>query len=357
MAYFLNLFSPETWQAFGKAGAGVTGFRRRHTGMAGRVHPGDIFLCYMVRLSRWCGALEVESEAYDDDSPIFDDPDPFTVRFRVKSLVLLEFESSIPIRDDKMWTSLSITNKHEKGSRAWSAFFRNSLNSVPDGDGNYLLNSLKSQQADPQTFPLTEKDKRELAGQVIGPVGKVAVIPGDREERGSRESIEMQAKVAGIGVAMGFRIWVPRNNRAGILKCLPKETHKAFLEELPLNYDDTTLRTVEQIDVIWLNRRSMARAFEVEHTTAIYSGLLRMADLLALQPNMDIRLHIVAPEAKREKVLKEIRRPVFSLLERGPLYKQCSFLSYDSINSLNENPHLSHMSHSILSEYEESTEV
>ena len=28
---------------------------------------------------------------------------------------------------------------------------------------------------------------------------------------------------------------------------------------------------------------------------AIYSGLLRMADLLALQPNMNIRLHIVAP--------------------------------------------------------------
>jgi hypothetical protein len=32
----------------------------------------------------------------------------------------------------------------------------------------------------------------------------------------------------------------------------------------------------------------MARAFEIEHTTAVYPGLLRMADLLALQPNMDI---------------------------------------------------------------------
>jgi len=44
-----------------------------------------------------------------------------------------------------------------------------------------------------------------------------------------------------------------------------------------------------------------------------------MADLLALQPNMDIRLPIVAPIAKREKVFQESRRPVFSLLERGPL--------------------------------------
>ena len=63
----------------------------------------------------------------------------------------------------------------------------------------------------------------------------------------------------------------------------------------------------------------MTRAFEIEHTTAIYSGLLRMADLLALQPNMDIRLHIVAPAERRERVLREIRRPVFSLLDRAAI--------------------------------------
>ena len=72
---------------------------------------------------------------------------------------------------------------------------------------------------------------------------------------------------------------------------------------------------------------------------------------------MDIRLHIVAPSDKRDKVLREIRRPVFSLLERGPLYDQCSFLSYDSIDSLAEAPHLSHMSDTIIKEYEEIAEV
>ena len=38
-----------------------------------------------------------------------------------------------------------------------------------------------------------------------------------------------------------------------------------LLERLPLNYDDTTLRTIEQIDVLWLKGRSIRRAFEVEH--------------------------------------------------------------------------------------------
>ena len=99
------------------------------------------------------------------------------------------------------------------------------------------------------------------------------------------------------------------------------------------------------------------RAFEIEHTTAIYSGLLRMADLLALQPNMDIRLHVVAPADRRDQVLREIRRPVFSLLDRGPLYEQCSYLSYDSIQSLGETPNLSYMKDTIVGEYEETTEV
>ncbi len=78
----------------------------------------------------------------------------------------------------------------------------------------------------------------------------------------------------------------------------------------------------------------------MEHTTSVYSGILRMADLLALQPNMDIQLHIVAPEAKREKVFQEIRRPVFSLLDRGPLAESCTYLSYDALHEIAQLKHL-----------------
>ena len=108
-----------------------------------------------------------------------------------------------------------------------------------------------------------------------------------------------------------------------------------------------------QRSLVWLKGRSIVRAFEVEHTTAIYSGLLRMADLLAFQPNMAIRLHIVAPEERREKVFSEIRRPVFSLLERGPLSESCTFMSYDSVQDLAGQGHLQHLSDSVIDEYVE----
>ena len=176
-------------------------------------------------------------------------------------------------------------------------------------------------------------------------------LPTDALE--PRQSYRIQAALAHIGTKLGFRIWVPRSDRQNVLALVPADKHGLFLEELPLNYDDLTLKTIEQIDVIWMKNRSMSRAFEVEHTTAIYSGLLRMADLLALQPNMDIRLHVAAPLDRRNKVRQEILRPTFSLLERGPLYKMCTYLPYSAVEEMNSLPHLEHMNGSIVEKYEE----
>jgi len=68
---------------------------------------------------------------------------------------------------------------------------------------------------------------------------------------------------------------------------------------------------------------------------------------------MSIALHIVAPGERREKVLAEIRRPVFSLLEHQPLAKKCSFISYEDLKTIMALPHLSHIADSVLSEYED----
>lgn len=195
------------------------------------------------------------------------------------------------------------------------------------------------------------------------PGGEITVtVPEDDEgpsstqgvtaDRQFRESYEVQASLAEIGAKMGFQIWIPRNDRSNVLEC-STELDSALLDELPLNYIDVTLRTIEHIDVIWIRKHSIARAFEVEHTTAIYSGLLRMADLLALQPDINIRLHIVAPDEKREKVMREIKRPIFSSLEKVPLFKRCSFIPYSSVRELRSLRRLEYMNDSVLKEYEE----
>jgi hypothetical protein len=41
MAYFIDLFSPETYDAFKRSSRDVSGFRLRHKNMADRVKRGD----------------------------------------------------------------------------------------------------------------------------------------------------------------------------------------------------------------------------------------------------------------------------------------------------------------------------
>ncbi len=168
-------------------------------------------------------------------------------------------------------------------------------------------------------------------------------------------SIKIQALLAKIGSEMKFSIWLPKSDRVRVLKYWTPSAGE-LLESLPLNYNNAVMKTVENIDVLWLRRGSIVRAFEVEHTTSIYSGILRMADLLALLPNINIKLHIVAPISRKEKVFEEIQRPVFSLLERGEMSEVCSYLSYDRVIELSELKHLIHLSDSVLDDFEEIVE-
>jgi hypothetical protein len=55
-----------------------------------------------------------------------------------------------------------------------------------------------------------------------------------------------------------------------------------------------------------------------------------MSDLLALQPNLDINLYLVAPDERRGKVEQEILRPTFALRERS-LPEVCGFLSFSKL--------------------------
>jgi hypothetical protein len=364
--YYTDLFSPETYEAFQRSGRSISGFRKRQLGEAKRINPGDKLVCYMTKLSRWIGLLEIESPCYIDDSPLFyPEDDPFVVRFKVRVVSWLPREKTVPIHDESVWNTLSFTRGVESTSSAWTGKLRKSLNKLSAEDGAFLERLLVAQEADGTVYPVNEERFRSLVTQRIRRSDKVVAVtvpqdepaPPPSEDAGGaiRESSQMQALLARCGEKMGYRVWIPKNDRSSVLQeWRPEEG--SLIESLPLNYDDTTLRTIEQIDVLWLKGRSIMRAFEVEHTTAIYSGLLRMADLLALQPNMDIRLHIVAPEERRDKVFTEIRRPVFSLLEKAPLSDCCTFLSYESIRDLSQQKHLEHMADSVLQEYEEESE-
>ncbi len=67
--------------------------------------------------------------------------------------------------------------------------------------------------------------------------------------------------------------------------------------------------------MLWLDRRdgTIHAAFEVEHTTSIYSGIVRMLNL-ALGPcgNLLKGIFLVAPDSREADVRAQMARPAFA---------------------------------------------
>lgn len=122
---------------------------------------------------------------------------------------------------------------------------------------------------------------------------------------------EMQGWLRDLGLALGFDVWIASNDRSrayggGQLGdgCLATLAANGF----------PAAESVRLIDVIWLERdsRRFAAAFEVEHSTSIHSGIVRMLDLALGSPlGNGCSLFLVAPDGRREEVAQQLHRPAF----------------------------------------------
>jgi len=70
-SYWLGLFTVETWKEFLDHGADVSGFSDKRWKLVQKIRPGDYLLCYLTRVSRWVGVLQVTDEPFFDQTPIW----------------------------------------------------------------------------------------------------------------------------------------------------------------------------------------------------------------------------------------------------------------------------------------------
>jgi type II restriction enzyme len=144
-----------------------------------------------------------------------------------------------------------------------------------------------------------------------------------------RTHTEVQGWLRDLGHALGFDVWIAVNDRGrtlgggalgdGCLDSLP-----AALTAAP-GFD-----AIRLIDVLWLEKGGdrVVAAFEVEHTTSIYSGIVRLLDLALGAPgNATHALFLVAPDAREEDVRAQLRRPAFQRV--GDLHVR--FLPYGEL--------------------------
>lgn len=155
-------------------------------------------------------------------------------------------------------------------------------------------------------------------------VPKVEAI--DSQEYNIREHTRIQYLLVKFGKAAGYEVWVaPQDKNLSYNK---EKFCELCLPELPnFGFDIPTKKIIQNIDVLWIERNIIHKAFEIESTSNVYSGLLRLADLVLSQPNTNIDLNIVAPLARRELVKKNILRPSFQNLRT-----KCAYISFEEVS-------------------------
>jgi hypothetical protein len=139
----------------------------------------------------------------------------------------------------------------------------------------------------------------------------------------------MQWKLARLGLKAGERVWVPVGDQAKLRQTFQFDSFDAKFSagiDLPHSY-------IENIDVVWKQEFRIGAAYEIENSTAIYSGLLRFADLNIIAPNTLYPMFIVAPKEKKARLREQLRRPTFKKLE---LDKKVRFLSYEAIDEIDK---------------------
>ncbi len=141
------------------------------------------------------------------------------------------------------------------------------------------------------------------------------------EHREDNEHLQMQALLTEIGCALGYAVHVAVNdrNRQWNGRSLAEKT----LDGLPdLGWVEELQQTVSLIDVLWLtaDRKQIVCAFEVERSTSIYSGILRLLDLSESLGEQAILSFLVAPDSRDKEIQAQLRRPSFADLGKLDLH-------------------------------------
>lgn len=121
---------------------------------------------------------------------------------------------------------------------------------------------------------------------------------------------EMQFHLLKTGRALGYDVCCASNDKSRSFN----GNNFSFLSlpEFPvLDTDPDTAATIRLIDVLWFQAgtNNVIAAFEVEKSTSIYSGILRLTDLACTIADGDEAFYLIVPDKREKDVQLQLSRP------------------------------------------------
>ena len=138
---------------------------------------------------------------------------------------------------------------------------------------------------------------------------------------------QVQTLLGAIGATKGYDIWIPTYDRPQLDWSIAEQFECRRVA--PYGYQSVA-HIIQEIDVVWLAKGSseLKALFEVEHSTSIYSGLLRFNDVHLVAPELRATFSIVANNVRRNLFVKQLNRPTFRM---NGLDEVCTFLDYINV--------------------------
>jgi type II restriction enzyme len=152
---------------------------------------------------------------------------------------------------------------------------------------------------------LSETERKKLEALILKRQSDITVDQADDSLH-----TEMQHHLIKIGSSLGYDVICAQNDKSKSFG----GSNFSFLciKEFPsIEINRDTLNTIKLIDILWFQKgtNKIVGAFEVEKSTSIYSGILRLTDLAYSIADGDEVLYIIIPDSREKDVRMQLLRP------------------------------------------------
>lgn len=155
-----------------------------------------------------------------------------------------------------------------------------------------------------QEESLSEKESEKILQELQK---RREIVIHDEQEDKLHTAIQYQ--LLRIGHALGYDVIAASNDRSKTYK--GNNFSFISLSEFPqLDVSQENFKTIRLIDVVWFEKSTnkIICAFEVEKSTSIYSGILRLQELSFSLPSHNVKLYIVVPDNRERDVRIQLGR-------------------------------------------------
>jgi hypothetical protein len=197
-------------------------------------------------------------------------------------------------------------------------------NAQPASDGQYKVQLIS--RADGRELYVARQGRFNVEGYVgFEPLIR-SLDSGLMREAQSLTHSQVQTLLAGIGNLKNYSVYVPERDACKLDWALTPRF--SLRGNIPAGFGRVK-GILSEIDVIWIARggETVEGLFEVEHSTTVYSGLLRFNDVLLTDPKVS-RFSIVSTETRRALFSRQLYRPTF---QNSGLAEVTSFLEYSNV--------------------------